>query len=84
MHTYPISDRKCLICNKIEDEYHFVIECEMYVNIRKKYIARKYWIRPNMYKFVDLINSENADVIRSLGTYIYKAFGIRNEALYGS
>ena len=43
----PISYRKCLICNKIEDEYHFVIECGMYVDIRIKYIARKYWIGHN-------------------------------------
>jgi hypothetical protein len=78
----PISDRKCITCNKVEDEYHFIIECVMYIDIRKKYIARKYWIRPSMYKFVDLMNSENKNILKNLGIYINKAFIIRNTLLY--
>ena len=78
----PISDRKCARCNTIEDEYHFVMECVMYTDIRKKYIGRKYWFRPSMAKFVDLIKSENENILRNLGTYIHKAFIIRNEVMY--
>ena len=31
-------DRKCKLCNKLEDEFHFVLECPLYDDIRKKYI----------------------------------------------
>jgi len=54
----------------------------MYTDIRKKYIGRKYWFRPSMAKFVDLIKSENENILRNLGTYIHKAFIIRNEVMY--
>ena len=29
-HSTPINDRKCLVCQVLEDEYHFIIECQMY------------------------------------------------------
>ena len=28
----PINDRKCTVCNVLENEYHFVIECSLYKN----------------------------------------------------
>jgi hypothetical protein len=59
-----------------------VIYSVMYIDIRKKYIARKYWIRPSMYKFVDFMNSENKNILKNLGIYINKAFIIRNTLLY--
>ena len=34
----PIEQRKCRICNMIEDEFHFLLECKSYNQIRKKYI----------------------------------------------
>ena len=29
-NSIPVNERKCLICNVIEDEYHFVLGCLMY------------------------------------------------------
>ena len=34
-------NRKCLACNKLQDEYHFAFECQMYKNLRNKYIDKK-------------------------------------------
>ena len=28
-------DRKCKLCKKLEDEFHFVLECPLYDDIRK-------------------------------------------------
>ena len=28
-------DPKCKLCNKLEDEFHFVLECPLYNDIRK-------------------------------------------------
>ena len=49
------SDRTCQICKKnvIEDEFHFVIECDKYKDIRCIYIPRYFTHRPNMLKFFD-------------------------------
>ena len=43
-------DRKCRICNTetIVDDYHFVLCCTKYRDIRKKYLPRKYYDRPNI------------------------------------
>ena len=53
--------RFCLICNTqdIEDEYHFTLICNNYNDIRKKYIKRYYYVRPSVFKFTQLMQSEN-------------------------
>ena len=35
-----VNERKCTLCNVIEDEYHFVIECQRKTELRKKYIPK--------------------------------------------
>ena len=77
----PISDRKCFKCLQIEDEFHFIIECNLYKDQRKKLIPMKYWVRPNMVKFIELINTEDKKVIKNLASYIYNAFEIRNNII---
>ena len=34
----PYESRKCNICDTLEDEFHFVLECALNVEIRKTYI----------------------------------------------
>ncbi len=77
-----IEDRKCRVCNCLEDEYHFILECTMYSDIRNIYIKQYYWRRPNMVKFMELLQIENTNIVRNLGIYICKAFQIRNQQLY--
>jgi len=31
--SVPIDDRKCIACKKLEDEYHFVLECIYYSDL---------------------------------------------------
>ena len=66
-------------CNVLEDEYHFVIECSLYKELRDKYIPKYYWVRPSMYKFVQLMKCDKEKVIRKFGTYILHAFNCRSE-----
>ena len=65
--------RKCSLCNVLEDEFHFVLECNMLTELRKKYISRYYWNRPSMHKFISLINNQNQTCIRKLSTFIFQA-----------
>ena len=77
----PVDDRKCQEYSVLEDEYYFVIECKLFNDLRAKYLPRYFWIRPNMYKFVELLNSDNVNHIRNLGIYTYHAFNL-SDLLY--
>ena len=78
----PLNDRKCKHCNILEDEFHFILECPLYQELRKIYVKMYFWKRPNIPKFISLINSENEMEIRNLSIYIFKAFEKRNTILY--
>ena len=42
----------------IEDEHYFVLECQRYIETKKKYIPKYYWQRSSMGKFIKLIYSD--------------------------
>ena len=77
-HSIPLDERKCRVCNIIEDKFHFILECTLFQNIRKKYIKRYFWLRPNIPKFIQLMTSENKQIIRNLASYVFESFKIRN------
>ena len=81
-NSTPISERLCKLCNKLEDEFHFVLECPVYSDLRKSYVSRYYYNRPNMYKMVELVNTTNKKQIRNLSIYIYKAFELRKHVVF--
>ncbi len=77
----PFDMRKCPICNVLEDEFHFLIECPLYTELRFTYIRSYYLRRTNMYKVVELLSSDNKRTMRNLGIFVTKAFEKRNEIL---
>ena len=72
----PLNERKCVHCNIIEDEFHFVLECQKYTDIRKKYINKYYQSRQNIQKFVELIISSKSKTIKDLASYVEEAFSL--------
>ena len=78
----PFDERKCVNCSVLEDEYHFILECPLYSDLRKKYISKYYWLRPNMFKFLELLKSTSTGRIRNLSCYVYHAFNQRTNLLY--
>ena len=74
------SERYCTICNTndIEDEFHFVLICPAYNNLRKDLIKRYYVRKPSVSKFIEMMTSHNKNILSNLGNYISKAFIIRN------
>ena len=72
----PYHERYCTLCNLhvIEDEYHFLLVCPNYMDLREQYIARYYRVRPNMLKFVTLMSSSNVRVLKRLSIFLHKAF----------
>ena len=53
----PRNLRLCQLCKegKIGDEFHVILECSKFNNIRHKYIANYFLRKPSMYKFLDLL-----------------------------
>ena len=75
----PRDERKCLNCNMpdLEDEYHFVLICPVYDDLREKYIKKYYYRKPSVCKFVELMSSKNINTIRNLSMYVFEAFALR-------
>ena len=75
-------NRKCILCNKndLEDEFHFVLKCPLYQELRTTYIKRYYTNNPSMYKFLELLNSKGK-CLKNLALYIIKAFEVRNTTI---
>ena len=70
-------------CSKrdIEDEYHFMLICPCYSDIRKLYIKRYYCIHPSMFTFISLMQSNNRNEICKYAIYYKKAMAIRTSIL---
>ena len=47
------NNRNCIMCdlNVVEDEFHFILQCSKYVQLRRKYIKKYYWSRPSTFTF---------------------------------
>jgi hypothetical protein len=74
-------ERTCQFCdaNELEDEYHFVIKCSAYENLRSQYIKRYVYIRPSMAKFIELLQSQSHKVLTNLYYYLKRANIRRND-----
>ncbi|MCG8046921.1 MAG: reverse transcriptase family protein [Candidatus Thiodiazotropha taylori] len=75
----PLENRKCKICGSLEDEFHFVLECQLYTELRKQYIHKYYWKRPSMFKFTELCKSENKKTLIAFSVFTEKAFRLRKD-----
>ena len=52
-HNKERSNRKCIYCNMniIESEFHFMLICPLYADLRSKYLNRYYCRWPTVHKF---------------------------------
>ena len=83
----PLNERMCVFCdqNKIESEFHFLLECDMYNIIRNTLLVRASALIENIDdlndddKFVKLLKYAQKHV----ADYIVNSFEIRKKVLYG-
>ena len=62
-------------------EFHFIIECPLFQDIRKCFI-KPYFIRhKSMFKFVQLLQSKSPKELKNLACFIFKGFEKRTEVL---
>ena len=69
------NNRICINCemNMIENEYHFLLMCPKYRELREKYIKRYYYTWPNIQKFTNLLCTSSKVIIYNTAKYIYYA-----------
>ena len=68
------TDRICKICqSSTEDEYHFVFICDIYKDLRVKYLPREYIISPSVFKFNKLFSDSNEQIQTKLALFLYHA-----------
>ena len=71
------SEFKCngyIACDDLEDEYHFVVTCVKFYDLRIKYLPKHLYTNPSMYKFLNFVNTENKSQLRKLGLFLHHAF----------
>ena len=67
----PLGERTCTLCHTdVDDEYHYILSCKFFKEIRSKFIPRSYFVKPTTHKFKNLMNSENADELKTLCQFI--------------
>ena len=72
--------RFCHLCKfEIEDEYHFVLICPLYKELREQLIPDKYFEHPCRHRFNMLMSTENETVLKNLAAYIYRSYLLRKE-----
>ena len=78
----PREFRTCFYCeNCIEDEFHFVMTCPVYSEVRMKYIPNVYLTNANEESFYSLMSSSDRQIIRNIAMYIFYAFKERDRHL---
>ena len=72
------ADRRCIYCdmNCIENECHFLLECPLYWEIRRKHLIFLNSDRhcQNHDKFVKIMSSQNPETPRNLALFVYEGF----------
>ena len=62
------TERICKIYqSSIEDEYHFVFICDIYKDLRVKYLPREYIISPSVFKFKKRFSDSSNEQIQNKG-----------------
>ena len=76
----PREHRLCRFCslNDIEDEFHFILVCPLYGNLRVMYLKRYYYINPSMFKLVQILSVKNKKMLSNMAKYLIKAMRIRS------
>lgn len=81
-HKFPVetgrwnaieyADRKCNLCNlyDVGDKYHYLLICPYFTTDRKMYIHKKYYSRPNIIKYQELMATSDKSKLEKLSRFI--------------
>ena len=68
-------NRLCTCCNfqDIEDEFHFILKCPLYNDLRKKFLKKYYYNKPSVFKLIHLFSTSNISALLKLGKFLIAA-----------
>lgn len=74
------NERICRNChlNTVENEYHFLLVCPLYRDLRQKYFKNYYCHWPTLNKYDDLMSKKSKQLILNLSKFVYFAMKLRN------
>ena len=80
--SIPRNERKCIFCslNVVESEYHLLLVCPFYIELRRKYFKPYFCHWPTLNKFDMLMVSQSKCTILNLAKFLYFAFKKRAES----
>ena len=64
-------ERICNLCNleDIGDEYHYVLKCPIFDDLRKLYIPKYFYVKPSVYKFIELMKMEDKHTLFKMARF---------------
>jgi hypothetical protein len=73
-------NRICHKCNsnQVESEYHFLLVCPYYYELRLKTLPKYFITWPTIYKFKNIMKSKSISIMKKLAKFIYLATEKRN------
>ena len=79
----PREERVCKVCSdgNVEDEFHFIMICDVYENLRHLYIPRKYLVERTQENFIKFLKEEDLTSIRKFSLYLSAATSLRESVL---
>ena len=60
-------------CRQVENEYHFLLICQKYTDLKSKYIKCYYYTWPTIQKFTNSMSENSKTTIRNIAKFIYFA-----------
>ncbi len=77
----PRDERKCIYCtqNVIENEYHLLLTCPFYRDLRIKYLKPYFCRWPTLQKCNILMSTQSRQTLINLSKYIHCALKLRDE-----
>ena len=71
----PRIDRKCVQCRSgmIENEFHHLLICTKYKDLRERYLKKYYFTWPTIQKFVNLLSIKSGIVLINMSKFLYHA-----------
>merc|ERR1712079_654403 len=80
----PIEQRLCIFCNVLDDETHFICDCNLFTSIRSVFYSKITSMYPDFEsfnskeKFIFMFSSDECILLTWLGQFIMDAFEIRD------
>ena len=82
----PYNLRLCIFClkrglNNIEDEFHVLLICSLYEELRTRYLSQARY--GNISMFINILSKKNVSRITELACYLFHCFNKRSKVLSG-